>query len=246
MTAAGRGLRFAGGGADRGYGRMVTSAREIEISERLADERGKRVALVSHCLLNENTRYAGGAFHSGAVPELIELQRRGIGVHQMPCPEQRAWGGVLKRRMLRAYGSEGSLLYRFRAPLLRLFILYTRVLYRRLARQVVEDIADYESAGIEVVAIVGVGASPSCGVSTTLDLRRSFEVVATCPIASLDRTWLNQRAIVDCRSAGEGLFVRTLKRQLANAGERIPLIEYDLVAEMHGRPQEGLEVLRSV
>jgi hypothetical protein len=35
---------------------------------------------VSHCLLNENTRYLGGAFHRGAVPEMIELLRSGVGV----------------------------------------------------------------------------------------------------------------------------------------------------------------------
>lgn len=34
------------------------SARQM--LDRLHDERSRRVVLVSHCLLNENTRYAGG------------------------------------------------------------------------------------------------------------------------------------------------------------------------------------------
>ncbi len=133
--------------------------------ERLRDERGRRVVFVSHCLLNENTRYLGGAFHSGAVPEIAELQRLGIGIHQMRCPERQAWGGTVKRLMIPAYGSNGTVLYRFRAPLLRLFVWYTRLAYWRLARAVVKDIREYQRSGVRVVAIVGVGASPSCGVS---------------------------------------------------------------------------------
>jgi hypothetical protein len=34
--------------------------------------------------LNENTRYLGGAFHAGAVPQLIEqLVEEGIGISQL-------------------------------------------------------------------------------------------------------------------------------------------------------------------
>jgi hypothetical protein len=98
---------------------------EVLLSERLADARGREVVFVSHCLLNENTRYLGGAFHRGAVPEMIELLNSGVGLSQMPCPEQRAWGGVLKRRMLRAYGLRDSALYPMRGALFRLFVWQT-------------------------------------------------------------------------------------------------------------------------
>ena len=86
----------------------MENGREAVLLERLDDARGKQVAFVSHCLLNENVRYLGGAFRPGGVAEVIdELVSRGVGICQMPCPEQRAWGGVLKRRMLRAYGARG-------------------------------------------------------------------------------------------------------------------------------------------
>ena len=95
----------------------------LEVVAQLRDERSGRVLFVSHCLLNENVRYPGGAFRPGLVAELVdEAERRGWGVYQMPCPEQRAWGGVLKRHMLRAYGSKGGLLYRYRQPLQRGFV----------------------------------------------------------------------------------------------------------------------------
>jgi len=85
--------------------------------ERLKDERGKRVIFVSHCLLNENTRYLGGAFRLGCVDELLDnFQQEGLGIYQMRCPEQCAWGGVLKRHLLPVYGSEGTILWRVEQP----------------------------------------------------------------------------------------------------------------------------------
>ena len=44
--------------------------------DRLTDERGKRVIFVSHCLLNQNIRYPGGAFRRGVVDELVESVAR--------------------------------------------------------------------------------------------------------------------------------------------------------------------------
>jgi predicted secreted protein len=225
----------------RAFGRVgrVHESREVVLSERLADARGKQVAFVSHCLLNENVRYLGGAFRPGGVAEVVEeLIHRGVGLCQMPCPEQHAWGGVLKRRMLRAYGAQGTLLYRFRGPLLRLFILYTRYVYWRLARRIVRQIADYEQSGFRVIGLVGVGASPSCGVHMTLDIRRSFEVMAQTPPNSVDRKTINRDAVVACRVAGSGLYVRSLKRQLRRRGLTPPLLEHDLVAEMRGQHQQ--------
>src|SRR5215510_5576289 len=74
------------------------------LRSQLRDERSHRVVFLSHCLLNENTRYLGGAFRPGVVPEVVgPYLRDGIGICQMPCPEQLAWGGVLKRRLLILY-----------------------------------------------------------------------------------------------------------------------------------------------
>ena len=75
-----------------------------QLREQLADARGRRVVFLSHCLLNQNVRYPGGAGRAGGVDELVEgYLARGVGACQLPCPEQRAPGG-LKRRMLLAYG----------------------------------------------------------------------------------------------------------------------------------------------
>jgi predicted secreted protein len=217
----------------------VHSNREAILCERLEDSRAKQVAFVSHCLLNENVRYLGGAFRPGGIAEVIdELQSRGVGICQMPCPEQHAWGGVLKRRMLRAYGARGTVLYRFRGPLLRLFIVYTRIVYRRLARRVARQVADYERSGFRVIGIIGVGASPSCGVRTTLDIHRSFEAIASIPVDHADRNAVNRDAVIACRKAGSGLYIRALERQLRRRRLTTALLEHDLIAELRGERQQ--------
>ena len=215
--------------------------RELTVLDRLRDERGRRVVLVSHCLLNENTRYAGGATRRGVVDEVVEeLMGAGYGIHQLPCPERLAWGGALKRHSLRLYGSRGGPLYPLRGPLLRAFVWWTRLVYWRLARRVGRDVADYQRSGIEVVGIVGIGASPSCGVTTTIDMRASLDVVAACPVAALTRDVMNQQAVLGCRRAGEGLFIRALDGELRRRGLSVPALEHDLAAELRGERQAVL------
>lgn len=131
--------------------RRPTPSQAQLLLDQLRDERGRRIVLVSHCLLNENTRYAGGATRPGAVPEAVEeLIGAGYGIHQLPCPERPAWGGILKPHTLPLYHSKGGLLYPLRGLLLWAFVVWTRLVYRRLARRVVRDVADYQRSGITV------------------------------------------------------------------------------------------------
>ena len=137
------------------------SVPQVELSselliEQLADARGRRVVFLSHCLLNENTRYLGGACVPGCLPEVVEwcIKQR-LAIVQMPCPEQQAWGGVLKPMLLRAYGLKrrSPVVFAMRRLLLAVFRWHTRRVYRKLARLVASEIADYLSSGMEVYAI---------------------------------------------------------------------------------------------
>lgn len=204
-----------------------------QMQDRLADARGRRVVFLSHCLLNQNVRYLGGASQPGGLAGLAAgYLDRGIGICQLPCPEQRAWGGVLKRRMLIAFGSGGT----WRAPavrlLLRPFIWYTRRVYARLARAVARDVQDYRRSGIEVVGVVGVGGSPSCGVHCTLDLPAAVGALTRCPAARLDRRVLNRDVIAAHVGPGEGLFIGALRQHLSRAGAPVPMHDHDLLTEL--------------
>jgi predicted secreted protein len=218
----------------------MATARLDTLRQVLRDDRGGRVAFLSHCLLNENVRYLGGATRPGGVDEVVTaLQREGVGIVQMPCPEQRAWGGVCKRYTLTAYGLDRTRLRLLRRPAGWLFLAYTRLAYRRLARRVAGEIGDYVRSGYTVQAVVGIGGSPSCGVRTTLDLSSALGTIARCDPARLDRREFNERVIVAHACPGQGLFVAALRRQLRHRRLEVPFDEHDLIAEISGRPPSG-------
>ena len=189
---------------------------------------------LSHCLLNENTRYLGGACVAGCLPEVVErcVQQR-LGIVQMPCPEQHAWGGVLKSMLLRAYGLKHSspVLFMLRRPLLVLFRWRTHHIYRRLARQVASEVADYLASGMQVQAVVGVDGSPSCGVSTTMNLASALERVTRLAPTSFTPAVLN-RELRACVTAGQGMFTEELRRELKRRRIEVAFTAHDLLAEL--------------
>lgn len=219
----------------------MTRSQLSTLRERLRDDRGGRVLYVSHCLLNENVRYLGGARRRGAVDEIVdECRLRGLGICQMPCPEQRAWGGVLKRFITPLYGRRR--LESVAPALYGPFRLYTQAVYARIARTVAADVADYVRSGLEVVGVVGVGASPSCGVHTSLRMDRTVQGIARCELSTLDRNRFNREVIADNVVAGEGLFIRALRRATRRRGIEPPFFEHDLIAELSGRPISPLRL----
>jgi predicted secreted protein len=202
---------------------------------KLRDERSGKVVFLSHCLLNENTRYLGGACRPGAIEEVVRpCLARGLGIIQMPCPEQIAWGGVLKRRLLWLFGSEGRLIYRLRKVLLPILVWATRRVYSRTARQVADQIADYEASGFTIVGVVGVDGSPSCGVHQTLEIMRALQLMSQLrPEARA----ADMNAIVQaCLTPGRGIFVEQLHKELLRRGFNVPFLAHDLIAELQGRP----------
>jgi hypothetical protein len=150
----------------------------------------------------------------------------------MPCPEQHAWGGVLKRRLLWFFGSERTVIYRLRNILLPLLLWYTRRVYRTIARQVVDQVADYQSSGFTVVGIVGVDGSPSCGVRQTLDVRRSLALVGRLPPTAHARD-VNE-IVQACLAEGRGIFLELLRKEIERRGMVVPFLAHDLIAELQG------------
>ena len=110
------------------------------------------------------------------------------------------------------------------------FLGYTRLRNRRLARRVGESIADYQANGVSIVALVGVGASPSCGVASTVDVAAALDSVVGCPFARLDRQVVND-AIAGATRSGPGIFMDELGRALGRRGLSAPLREHDLRSE---------------
>lgn len=194
----------------------------------MSDDRSGRVVFVSHCLLNQNTRYLGGAVCPGVVADAIDpYVNGGMGIVQMECPEQRVWGGVLKRRFLWLIDHPHvSGLFGIRSRLVK---GYLRFRYRRLAATVLRDLEDYVDSGFDIVGVVGVAGSPSCGVNTTLDLGLALRAIGSCPRSGPTADWINRSVIAKSAIPGRGLFTEALADGMDRRSIRLPFDEVNLV-----------------
>ena len=112
----------------------------------LSDKRKRQVIFISHCWLNINARFPEGcAFEGADVPVVKTLLDSGLGIIQMPCAEYECLG-LEKWKYGEVITDE------------------LRACFRKTAAVVVKQIKDYLTLGFEVVGILGMNPSPSCGV----------------------------------------------------------------------------------
>ncbi len=126
------------------------------------DKRSKRIVLVSHCLLNQNSISDNTADFPGTFSKAVDiLLEADIGIVQMPCPELMCLG--LDRGDIDG-GKREAVVENSRIR---------RELEKRpekiasLVGHVVYQLEEYKKNGFSVIGIIGVNRSPSCGVETT-------------------------------------------------------------------------------
>lgn len=215
-------------------------------TETLKDERHKKVVFLSHCILNENTRYLGGAFCPGALTDVVsKWMNKGVGIVQMPCPEQHAWGGVNKTWMWLAYASKGTLREHVSIIMLPAFLLYTRLRYKRIARDVCNRMKDYRKAGYEIVGVVGIDGSPTCGVRESLSMRRSTGYFARQEWTTT-REAFNEGMYRECAVQEEGMYFRELHRRMTSAHMEIPVDAVSLAEEMRESKRPTINTRRNI
>jgi predicted secreted protein len=206
------------------------------ITKRLKDERTKKILIVSHCILNENTRYLGGAFCSGINPDILkELSIKNCGIVQLPCPEQIAWGGVLKKLIWLPVDTKGKLINYLIRLIYPFFIWYTYFIYHRIALKTVRLIEDYLKSDFEVIGIVGIDGSPTCGVSISLNMYKLFEYHSELSIESLNRVDYNNNLYNRCSQNGKGIFIKQLNKLLTKRRINIKLYSLSLQDEKENK-----------
>ncbi len=129
-----------------------------------SDARSRRVVFVSHCILNSNTRADGHAGVPGVNQRVLELlMQLNIGVVQMPCPEMMCLG--LDRGDVR--GGERPVL--FENTRIRAGMNSNRSceVMDAMIGQVTAQVDQYLEHGFNVLGIIGINRSPTCGVDTT-------------------------------------------------------------------------------
>jgi predicted secreted protein len=157
------------------------------------DGRSKSVIFVAHCVLNQNSISDGTAKFPGSIKEILHLLSSSpAGIVQMPCPELMCLG--LDRGSIdganRPVVQENT---RIRGNLNKRPASET---VRRMAQDLVFQVSEYHNHGFDILGIVGINRSPSCGVDST----------------SKD----NQEVV------GRGVFVEALHKELK--GREIPIV----------------------
>jgi hypothetical protein len=142
---------------------------------RVEDMRGKRVVFVSHCLLDQNVRFPGIAVRQGAIEPLVRgLCDAGVGIEQLPCLEVRYWGGIDRRLVMPFLRISPRVVSGpLRGPyflLLRLFMKTYGLLCGIEARRTSRVLRTFINSGYEVLGIIVMNDSPTCGFDRTLDV----------------------------------------------------------------------------
>ncbi|CAG8999046.1 MAG: hypothetical protein CENE_01010 [Candidatus Celerinatantimonas neptuna] len=159
------------------------------------DNRSKKLVLVSHCLLNQNSISDGTADYAGTFTDIInKLVEKNVGIIQMPCPELLCLGldrgdiSGCKRRVL----EENS---RIRQQLLTESSQKT---IKTIVDNVFFQVNEYLKNGFTIHGVIGVNRSPSCGINTT----------------SVDNEEIN----------GEGVFIQQLLEKFEQKGINLPMV----------------------
>ncbi|QVK19867.1 hypothetical protein KHQ82_05895 [Mycoplasmatota bacterium] len=114
-------------------------------------KRSKKILLVSHCILNQNSvveplaRDGKGIFN-----KLKPFIDDGYGIVQLPCPELKCFG-------LRRWGHVKN---QFDFP-------HFKDYSRELLKEYVNDIVSYLDNGYDIYGVAGIEGSPSCGCTVT-------------------------------------------------------------------------------
>jgi len=153
----------------------------------------KRVALIAHCLINQNAKVEGGALTPAVWSPVVEMLREhGWVIRQMPCPEL-AYAGA--RRFWGVHEQYDTPLFRRHC--------------QRLSKLIAAVVAQEVGEGDELV-LIGIDSSPTMGVEHTCS---SPTWGGEPNIGSEDDSRIVQ---------GRGIFVAELHAELHARGLPIP------------------------
>ncbi|KMT22252.1 CD3072 family TudS-related putative desulfidase [Clostridium cylindrosporum] len=171
-------------------------------------ERGRKIILLCHCILNCNSKVEGLSTFKSMIKNLVDiLHSEDVGVIQLPCPEMHVYG--IKRW--------GHVKDQFDTP-------FFREQCRIILEPTVNQVKNYMDNGYDVLGVVGIDGSPSCGVNLTY--RGNFGGEFSCIE--------NYKECIDTLKMvnEEGVFIEELKSILNEKGLDIPfvaLLEDDMV-----------------
>ncbi|WP_233120214.1 CD3072 family TudS-related putative desulfidase [Tissierella creatinophila] len=163
-------------------------------------KRSRKIIMVSHCILNSNSKVEGLSQYQGIFKELIDMiDEKEIGIIQLPCPEMiiygiKRWGHVKEQF--------DTLFYRNNC--------------RKMLEFIIGQVKSYIDTGYKIVGVIGIDGSPSCGVNLTCS--GDWEGDSSSK-DSIDHKIKNLKEI-----KALGIFMEELKRYLEEYNIEVPFV----------------------
>jgi predicted secreted protein len=134
---------------------MLPKDQELKYS----DKRSRKIVYISRCIMNCNAKFPGCSDVPGVYTEIIHpIAQRGVGIEQMPCLEIMGWGGVNRDKVI-----HGLDLNDREAPWIKDYF----ELCKKEAVKVVDQMEDYINSGFQILGVIYVDDSPTCGLTNT-------------------------------------------------------------------------------
>ncbi len=165
--------------------------------------RNKKIAILSHCIINQHSVVVGEYRDMNIfLPFIEKLIKDNIGIIQLPCPETDCYG-------LRRWGHVRE--------------QFDNCGFRKYANNILNDFAnlilEYIKNDYEIIGVFGIAGSPSCGVNLTCSANWAGEV--SC---YKDKEDIVSRVKM---IEGSGLFMEIFKNILKEKNIDIPFYDVD-------------------
>ncbi len=156
-------------------------------------KRSRKIVVLSHCLLNGNSKIRGGAIYGTILEPVLEfIVAQKAGIIQLPCPEHSFSGEARWGKSKAQYDSP-----------------FFRNHCQNVLRLVVDGLLDYQNNNYQLLGVLGISGSPSCGVFETFQADWGGEI-NDCLTSS---TMKSGRMVEE-----PGVFIEVFQAMLAEKG----------------------------
>ena len=161
------------------------------------DKDPKKLAIVSHCILNPNSKVEGSKLSvRNFIPLINNILSAEVGIYQIPCPEQTYLGCNRWGQSREQYDNH-----------------FYRNHCQKIATLMVNDLNEYNKNGYSILFLLGIKGSPSCGIEHTFSALWGGEISPDVEPGSC--------------SSGSGVFIEVLSEMLENSNLTFPMLDLD-------------------
>lgn len=189
------------------------------------DKRSGKIVFVSHCMINCNNKFPGYADVAGSYTAfIVPILEAGLGIFQMPCLEMLGWGGVGRKKIEHELD---------RSNLEQEWIQEYPVLCADWARWTADQFQDYVQNGYEILGVIHVGDSPTCGLDHVdtfpqihFDLLDTGVTWDNLNFDELIQNLETPEEMIARGANGKGAFMSAFRDQLDARGYEVPWLPF--------------------